>query len=80
MPILDDVAALKRKIEDLKIKRARLQERLEAEKAERDRLIQEARELGVNDPAKISEWVQEKKQEFTQEFARITKLVEEANK
>jgi hypothetical protein len=80
MSILDDVAVLKRKIEDLKIKRARLQERLESEKAEKERLIQEAQELGVQDPAKIGEWVEEKKQEFAREFARVSKLIEEASK
>ena len=80
MPVLDEVAALKRKLEDLKIKRARLQERLEAEKSEKERLLQEAREMGVDDPSKLSEFVDQKKREFDTERARIAKLIEDASK
>jgi hypothetical protein len=80
MPVLDEVAALKRKLEELKIKRARLQERLDAERNEKERLLQEAREMGVDDPTKLSEFVDAKKQEFDAERAKIAKLIEEASK
>ncbi len=80
MSALEQVATLKRQIEELKLRKARLQERLNSEKAEKERLLQEAEELGVPDPRRLSEWVEEKKTEFEEKKQAILQKIEEAQR
>lgn len=78
MTALEEITALKGKIDDLKIKRARYQERLESETRERDRLLEEAKRLGVEDPAKLGEWVAEKRKVFEKAKEKVETLLAEA--
>jgi FtsZ-binding cell division protein ZapB len=61
-----EIETIKKKLEELKIKKARLQERLEAAKRQRDHLVSECRNLGVEDPSKLSEWVAEQQRQFNE--------------
>ena len=78
MTAMEEVAKMKKEIERLTITKARLQERLETEKAERDRLMEEAKKLGVPDPRKLAQWVEEKKKEYEAEKKRVVELLEGA--
>ena len=78
MSIMDEVALIKKKIENLTIKLAKYQERRESEEREKEKLLEEARGLGVTDTTKLSEWVEQQKQSFAADKEKILALIAEA--
>ena len=75
MSAVDDVSRLKAQVEELKLKRARLGERLESLRGEKDRLLAEAVELGLDDPARLDEWVAEKEDEFNRQKESLESMI-----
>lgn len=74
----EQVDRIRKRIEDLRVKRARLAERIEQKEVERDRLVEEAKALGVEDTTRLQEWVDERRAEFETERDRILALLNEA--
>jgi DNA-binding SARP family transcriptional activator len=75
---MEEVTAIKKNIDALRIKRARLQERLDTDKAEKQRLLEEAQRLGVKDPSKLTEWLEEQQKVFDAAKEKILKLLQKA--
>lgn len=64
MSAVDEVSRLKSAVEELKLERARMSERLQSLRDEKERLLNEAQQLGLDDPLRLDEWVAEKRQAF----------------
>jgi len=79
MSVMDEVAQIKKDIDELKIKKARLQERLDAGNHEKERLLTEAKRLGVKDTSKLKEYVAKRKESFDLAKEKILKWIEEAD-
>jgi len=78
MAAREEVERLRGQIEQAKITRARLRERIEQKEQEMETLLAEAAALGVEDTTKLAEWVEARRQEFDAEKARIEALLAEA--
>lgn len=74
----EDVDRIRKRIEDLRVRRARLTAQIEQRESDRDRLVAEAAALGVEDPRQLSTWVEERRREFDTEKERILGLLNEA--
>lgn len=80
MSVIDEVAKIRKDIEQMKLQRERLKERLDSEKAEKERLLEEAKLLGVPEPSQLKEWVAEQQRIFDEKKAEIERLLREAEK
>ena len=78
MAAIEEVGAIKRRVDELKIKRARLQERLQAAQTEKERLMAEAQDLGIENPKEIAQWVEARRLDFEAEKARVEQALSRA--
>jgi hypothetical protein len=78
MAAREEVERLRQQVEQAKITRARLRERIAQKEQEMDGLLQEAAALGVDDTTKLGEWVEARRQEYHAEKQRIEGLLAEA--
>ena len=78
MAAREEVERLRQQVEQAKITRARLRERIAQKEQEMEGLLQEAAALGVEDTTKLGEWVEARRQEFATEKQRIEALLAEA--
>lgn len=74
----EEVDRIRKRIEDLRVRRARLTAQIEQREADRDRLVEEAKGLGVEDTTQLSAWVEERRREFDTERNRILGLLNDA--
>jgi len=78
MSVIDEVAKIRKDIEQLRLQEARLKERFESEKEEKNRLLGEASALGVPEPSQLRAWVEEQQLLFDTKKAEIERLLREA--